>query len=536
MQTIAKSTLGSVILLIILSLGMLFFRLGSLPLSGSDEPRYARIAEEMHTSGDWVTPTLEGKSWLEKPPLYYWLTIPFYSLFQTSETAARFGPALSALLATLAVFLLGTALKNRSAGLLSALILLTSLGFIGYGRSASTDMPFTCCLTLGLAILASAVKKDPGVLKALSAYVFLGLAVLGKGPVALILALGIGLIFWYLNEGGSVLTRWRIASGIPVLLLVSVPWFWLVFRQNGYSFVTTFFVNHNIARYVTEIHHHSQPVYYYIPVLAALFFPWSGWLPFLFTKTPLQLIRCWRNWDPVTLFLVCWFIFPLFFFSLSDSKLAGYILPSLPPLSLILGLRICEWMVNPVRTSTLRTSMILHLVFSITMAVAAPICFNVFYGGNWKTGLMLSPVLFLPACLAAVFGFRGQIRKSILITVLHGMLIVIAVTQFAFPVLGDYLSTRKLARISLEVRTAEEPIITFGYTDHTLDYYTGYQVEENVENTVSLLAYSEKHRHFLIVTKERKIREFSFLKHFSFETLGEQGDFRLIRMSRQEGA
>ncbi|MEJ2245335.1 MAG: glycosyltransferase family 39 protein [Acidobacteriota bacterium] len=533
MQTVAKSTFGSILLLVGLSLGTLFFRLGSLPLSGSDEPRYARIAQEMHDRGSWVTPTLQDTPWLEKPPLYYWLTGPFYSLFETNETAARFGPALSALITALAIFWLGTTLRDRAAGLLAALILSTSLGFIGYGRSASTDMPFTCCLTLGLAILASAVKKDPGALKVLAAYIFLGLAVLGKGPVAIILAIGIGLLFWYLNEHGKILSRWRIAAGVPVLLLVSVPWFWLVFNQNGYSFITTFFVNQNIARYITEIHHHSQPFYYYIPALAALFFPWSGWLPFLFIKSPMQGLRNWRNWNPVMLFLTCWFIFPLLFFSLSDSKLAGYILPSLPPLSLILGLRISVWMENRVRPSTLRTSMVFNLAFSLTMAVAAPICFEVFYGGNWKTGLMLSPVLLLPACLAAVFGFRGHCGKSIQATLLHGFLIVIAATQFAFPVLADYLSTKSLAQISLNVRKAEEPIITFGYTDHTLHYYTGYQVMGKVENPLALLKFSEEYQNLLIVTKEKKIREFNFLEGFSFEILGEQGNFRLLRMSRK---
>jgi 4-amino-4-deoxy-L-arabinose transferase-like glycosyltransferase len=532
-QTIAKSTVGSVLLLTAISLGTLFFRLGSLPLSGSDEPRYARIAEEMHDRGAWVTPTLEDTPWLEKPPLYYWITIPFYSLFESNETAARFGPALSALITALAIFWLGTNLRNRSSGLLAASILLTSLGFIGYGRSASTDMPFTCCLTLGLAILAAAVKKDPGTVKVLAAYIFLGLAVLGKGPVAIILAIGIGLMFWYLTERGNIPSRWRIAPGVLILLLVSAPWFWLVFKQNGYTFITTFFINHNIARYISGIHHHSQPFYYYIPVLLALLFPWSGWLPFLFTRSPLEEIRRWRDWDPSMLFLGCWFLFPLLFFSLSDSKLAGYILPSLPPLALFLGLRITQWMERPLRSSNMRISMVLSLIFSLTMAIAAPVYFHKLYGGNWKTGLILSPFLLIPSLFAVVFEFRGHCGKAIKMTILHSLLIVFAAVQFAFPVLGDYLSTRRLAFLSLEVRHAGEPIVTYGYKDHSLDYYTGYQVLGKEENGLSLLQLSRENGHILVVTKESKIREFSWLKECSIEVLGEQGYFRLLRLSKK---
>ena len=161
---------------------------------------------------------------------------------------------------------------TRLAGMLGASMLLTSLGFAGFGRSASTDMPFTCFFTLSMAILAVAIEKDLG-RKVLWAYVFLGLAVLGKGPVALILAVGIGLCFWFFDEEEATLRRWHLFPGVLITAAVSIPWFWLAFRQNGYAFIATFFINHNLARYITDIHHHSQPFYFYLPVLLALFFP-----------------------------------------------------------------------------------------------------------------------------------------------------------------------------------------------------------------------------------------------------------------------
>jgi 4-amino-4-deoxy-L-arabinose transferase-like glycosyltransferase len=531
-QTIAKHAAGSIILLIAISLGVLFFRLGSLPLSGADEPRYARIAEEMYRQGEWITPTLQGIPWLEKPPLYYWITIPFYSLFEVKETAARLGPAFSALITALAIFWLGSTLRNRTAGLLAASMLLTSLGFIGFGRSASTDMPFTCCLTLSMAILAAAVKKDPGAVKILPAFVFLGLAVLGKGPVALILAAGIIFCFWFFNERGDALARWRIVPGFILIFMACIPWFWLAFKENGYIFITTFFINHNIARYVTDIHHHSQPFYYYIPVLLALLFPWSGWLPFLFSRSPLKEIRRWRDWDPVTLFLFCWFLFPLVFFSLSESKLSGYILPSLPPLTLILGMRITESIERPAGSTALRISMIVTLTISLIMAVAAPIYFQKEYGGNLKTGLILAAVLFLPSLFSAIYGFRGQALRAYTATLLQGLLLIVTVALFAFPILGDYHSTRDIAKRSLEVRKADEPIITYGFMHHSLHYYTGYQVQEKVDNPALLLHLFPNHKQYLVVAKENKIQEIRDIKGLSLEILGEQGPFRLLRLSK----
>ena len=533
MQTITKHAAGPVILLVAISLGTLFFRLGSLPFVGADEPRYAKIAEEMHQQGTWVTPTLEDKPWLEKPPLYYWITRPFYSLFSINETAARFGPALSALVTALGIFWIGGILRNRLAGFLAASVLLTSLGFVLFGRGASTDMPFTCAFTLGMSIMAAAVRKDPGVVKILSAYFFLGLAVLGKGPVAIILAAGIGLIFWYFNEHGHILSRWRLIPGFFVLILVCAPWFWLAFKQNGYAFIATFFVNHNIARFVTGIHHHSQPFYYYIPALLALSFPWSGWLPFLIPASPLQKIRNWRDWNPVTLFLICWFLFPILFFSLSDSKLPGYILPSLPPLALLLGIRLSQLKEQPVQPAIKRTGLIFILIFSSLTAVAAPYYFQTVYGGNWKIGILLSTVFFPPALIAAIFVFRGQYRRAYAATILQGVLIVIMAAQVAIPVLGKYHSTRDMAKLTLEVRRDDEPIITCGFIHHTLHYYTGYRIQGKIDNPGLLPYIFPDSNQYLVITKEYKIPDILGVKGISIEILGEQGPFRLLRVSRE---
>ncbi len=517
----------SIIILVLISLGSLFFRLGSLPLSGADEPRYARIAQEMYERGDWVTPTLEGRPWLEKPPLYYWLTIPLYATPAARETIARIGPAVCALITALAIFWLGTRLGNRPAGMFGATILLTSLGFIGFGRSASTDMPFTCCLSLALAILAAAVERDIG-LKVLAAYVFLGLAVLGKGPVAIILAVSIGGLFWLLSERSGILRRWHIFPGLIITAAVSVPWFWLAFKQNGYAFIATFFINHNLARFVTNIHHHSQPFFYYIPVLLMLFFPWSGWLIMLTGKCPIAELRRWRQWNPNMVFLTCWFLLPIVFFSLSDSKLAGYILPSFPPLALILGMRISRWIEDPGASSKLRASMAVHLVFSAAMAMGAVFYFQKEYGGSWRVGLLVGFAILIPALFA--FGFRAQCARAFKATALQGVIILIAVAQFAFPVLGAYHSAREIAHQAIALREAGEPVVTYRFFHHSLHYYTGYQIAEDLRDFGALHEFAQKHPRALVLTKSDALQDIVGSKDFSATLLGKQGSFHLLRL------
>lgn len=522
-----QRALPALILLILISLGSLFFRLGSLPLSGADEPRYARIAQEMQERGAWITPTLEGKPWLEKPPLYYWLTIPFYATPAARETVARIGPAICTLVAALTIFWLGTMLGNRLAGLLGGVILLTNLGFIGFGRSASTDMPFTCCLTLSMAIFAAAIERDIG-LKVLAAYAFLGLAVLGKGPVALILAVGVGGLFWLVSERRGILRRWMIFRGLLITATISVPWFWLAFQQNGWTFIATFFINHNLARFVTDIHHHSQPFFYYLPVLLVLFFPWSGWLVLLMGQSPLRELRRWREWNPDMVFLACWFLLPILFFSLSDSKLAGYILPSFPPLALILGMRISRWIEDPVRSSKLRVSLLLHLIFSAAMAMGAVVYFNKEYGGSWRVGLLLAFAILIPALFA--FGFRAQCKRAFAATALQGLLILIAVAQFAFPVLGAYHSAREIAHQAMELRTSGEPVVTYRFFHHSLHYYTGYRITEDLRDFGALHAFAQKHPRALVLTKSDALQDIVGSKDFSVTLLGKQGSFYLLRL------
>ena len=79
------------ILLFIAIVALYLYGLGSLPLLGPDEPRYAQVAREMFLRGDWVTPTLGGHTWFEKPALLYWLMIASYKIFGVSELARASG-------------------------------------------------------------------------------------------------------------------------------------------------------------------------------------------------------------------------------------------------------------------------------------------------------------------------------------------------------------------------------------------------------------------------------------------------------------
>ncbi len=530
---IARSPLLSCTFLLVLSLCTVFFRLGSLPLIGADEPRYARIAQEMLQDHRWVTPTLEFKPWLEKPPLYYWITVPIYAVLGTTETTARLGPAVMGLLCALSVFWLGSRLWSRLAGLVASAVLLTALGFIGFARGASTDMPMTTCLTVSLVLLAAAaVEKDTPVWRTLTAYFFLGLSVLAKGPVAVALLAGILLCFWLFDERGGSFHRWHVFPGSALAAGVCVPWFWLAFRQNGFAFIATFFINHNFARYVTDIHHHTEPFYYYLPVTLGMFFPWSAWFLLLVPFSARIQLRNWRNWNPATLFMLCWISFPLIFFSLSESKLSGYVLPVLPPMALLLGAAWSKAMAEESAPRLRSWAAGLYLISSAGVALAAPLILEASYGGAWRVGMLLSGAVLVPAVLGFYFAIRSRWRAAFASTLVQGLVLVVALAQFAFPIIGNYQSTREIARQALALDQDRIPIVTFLFFHHALDYYTGYKIAADFTDFDSLLRFAARHPRLLVIVEAEHVPDFERLPEVRFKVLGLQGRLCLLELSR----
>ncbi len=317
-------------LLVALMLGLLLFRLGAVPLLGPDEPRYTRVAVEMHRSGDRVTPTLQGRPWLEKPPLFYWLAGAFFSGLGETETAARLPSVLATLVFAGATALFAARLFGSATGLHAGFVLGTSLLPFAYGRAAAMDMLLAAAVTVAIGLLSLRVLGIAGRLAVTVAYGLMGLAVLAKGPLGVLLP---GLVM----AGYVVATReWKwLKQLVPplallVLLLVAGPWYLLILRAQGREFVDVFLLGHNLARFTSTVHNHPGPSFYYVPVILLGLFPWSGLLVPALARLRVRSSRA-------DLLLLLWFLLPLVFFSLAGAKLPGYILPALPPLAILMG-------------------------------------------------------------------------------------------------------------------------------------------------------------------------------------------------------
>ena len=421
----------------------LFSGLGAIGLVGPDEPRYAAIARAMAETHDWITPRLWGTPWFEKPVLYYWVAGIAMRLFGASEFAARLPSALAALLAVVAVA--WTALRTYGVGAAwySLLMLPTSVAMIGFSRAASPDMLFAGLLTAAMAVAMEMLcAPRPGPVLRVAFGFFLGAAVLAKGPAAVILAGGATLLW------AALAREWRAALLflhpliVAVFSAIALPWYVLCALDNP-DFLRVFIWQHNFERYLTPVFQHRQPFYYYGYILLLAAVPW---VIFLFTAALDRLSRLKNKikLNSADAFFASWALIPILFFSVSQSKLPGYILPAIPPLFLLLS----RWVS---RSISMKTAGVLRalgwtgvLVMLTGILLSADLMERVVKG--FPHGHSSSGLVFLPIGIGVVlFVGKSRPREAFFLLVWF----VIAAVEFAsftiLPQLDGQISARQLA-------------------------------------------------------------------------------------------
>ncbi len=368
-----------------------FFAL-DIPLLGPDEPRYSQVAREMYLRGDWVTPTLGGQNWFEKPVLLYWVQIASYSIFGVSEFAARLGPALFGLGTIGSLFLLGkrvSSFRFQVSGLLGreeitnpepgtlnsepgtlnserpgslgrwfALIAATSLGLIVFSRGASFDITITFPVTASL--VAFYIYDKCSGMSAITRfsslalfYFFIGVGLLAKGLIGIVFPFAIVAFYLLLSR------RWpnrefatSVVWGTLLSFAVAALWYVPMYLKHGWEFIDEFFLQHHFQRFTSNKYRHPGPFWYFWAVLPVMTIPW---IPFfivsvwkyvrrkLFRKSGRDNRDFISEYPDLLRFATAWMLVQLVFFSLSGSKLPGYILPALPAAVVFTALYIREF-------------------------------------------------------------------------------------------------------------------------------------------------------------------------------------------------
>ena len=304
-----------------------------------DETRYAQIGQDMLHSGNWVAPHFMGLRYFEKPIAGYWMIAIGQAVFGDNLFGVRIASALSTGLSVWLVWLIAGRLWRDPRKRFASTLIYMSFGLVaGQAGYANLDPQFTFWVNLSLVAVWFAFDSSTRRAR-LCAWAVLGLACgmgfMTKGFLAWLLPVLIAVPYalWQ-RRIKEVLSYGPLA--ILVAVAICLPWALAIHHQEP-DFWQFFFWNEHIRRFSAADAQHTQPWWFYLPILLAASLPWAALLP----NTLID--ACKQRREPVTGFLLLWLLLPLAIFSLSKGKLPTYIMPCLLPLALLMGHAVVSW-------------------------------------------------------------------------------------------------------------------------------------------------------------------------------------------------
>ena len=445
-----------------------FYNLGAYSLKEPDEGRYAEIPREMVETGDYVVPHLDYVRYFEKPPLLYWACAASYKVFGINEWSCRLPNALAGLATALVVGLFAGRWFSRRIGLISGFILATSFGFFAMARIVTIDMLFSFLLFLSLSCFYDFYRERRRLSLFLS-WAALGLAVLAKGPVALLLLGVTVLLFLWSEKNLSFFKEIACPGALLLFAAIAAPWFvFIALREK--EFFGFFFIDQNLLRFLTTKHGRSGPLYYFFPVLFGGLFPWSVFIP-----RAAILLR--RKREVRLLFI--WSLVVFAFFSLSGSKLPPYILPIFPALAVVLGC-FFDCMPKVGRPERIVYGVFFGLVAAAGVFAGSGLIENCLAGASDVVSVIrdirgLSLGMAGVSLVMLYILARGRPRSPIsLIPALAAFsLCVFLAIMLHSGVVDRFNTTKRLAATIREAGEERALVVDYGSFDETLPFYLG---------------------------------------------------------------
>jgi 4-amino-4-deoxy-L-arabinose transferase-like glycosyltransferase len=322
-------------LAVVIAIATLFCRLGVLPLLAPDEGRNAEVAREMNESGAWLVPTYNGADYLDKPAFYFKTVALSLAMFGNSEAVARLPSAAAAAALVVMVFAFCRKIHGTRCALLAVTVVASTPLFVANARTVILDMMLALfvCGAIFAGYLAELSEGSARRYWYLAGAASTGVATLIKGPIGILIPALVLLVFNALEGRAGAWKRLLSPLNILVVLGIALPWFIGLCLRHP-DFFQYGLVEESFKRFtVAKRFHRSEPFYFYVPIVGALFLPWSLLFPGAMMVTWKQ--RGLRH-SADRLCLV-WAVLVVVFFSLSQSKLPGYILSVTVACGILMG-------------------------------------------------------------------------------------------------------------------------------------------------------------------------------------------------------
>ncbi len=316
--------------------------LGIGTLWDNSETAYGEVAREILLTHDWVVMHLNATPWFVQTPLYFWIAALFAKVFGPTAFALRLPSALATIAMGGTVGYATARIAGERAGMISAIVLSTSLMQAIVGRLAIMDALLDLAIAAAVLWWYRALEPTGDVRRRDVAFVYgaLALAVgtLAKGPVApVVTVLVIGVWALWEQRAGRIAAPRRRALALAALayVVVALPWFLALALRVGPAAVGELIGHYTFGRYTGVIENQTGPVWYYVPVLILGFFPWIAFVP-------VALAAAWRAAQRTdgafARLALVWTVVPFAFFSFASTKLPNYVAMILPALAILVAL------------------------------------------------------------------------------------------------------------------------------------------------------------------------------------------------------
>jgi 4-amino-4-deoxy-L-arabinose transferase-like glycosyltransferase len=489
-----------VLLLLVLSGYLYFFQLDKIALTDPDETFYAQTAKEMFLKGEWLTPTLYGQPQFEKPIFFYWLIEISYRMFGINEFAVRFPCALFGFLGLVGIYLLGRLIFNNRAGILSAVVLATSLEYLILSIGCVTDMVLFTLLLFGVLFFFYGQIRKRSYFYLLSSAAF-ALATLTKGPIGLLLPAFVIILYLILTKDFAIFKRgFLLAGALIVFAIIAKPWYFIMYKIHAQDFISTFFGFQNVTRFLTPEHKIGSQVYYNIPIVLGGFFPWSVFLPlglWHFCKKAFLSKQGARDERNHALFLLIWFLFIFLFFTASSTKLPTYIFPCFLSLALMTGKLWDDFLNKGAAANLIKWAKVSYYALpGIILPAFIGICIFIKMDYPEILGKVIITGMFLlfGIALSLIAFINKKFLAAFLLIAYSVVLITYPVDRLILPALEPHESSKALAKELLKFHKAGEAIGSEYSYRAGIAFYTG-------KVPVKIVDYSTLHE--LMSSKER---------------------------------
>ncbi|MGA1302698.1 MAG: ArnT family glycosyltransferase [Cyanobium sp.] len=567
----------ALLLSLVAGAGALLFLLGlgNTGLVDETPALFAASARQMARSGDWLIPHVNGLPRYDKPPLVYWLMASLYALPGSNrwDPLGTWAARLPSALATITTMVLladtvyrwpqsdgvhgrGRGVERSAPALAAALAFALSPLVLVWGRTEVSDALFTATLSSSLLLAWRSFAAETGAWW--PCWVALALAVLSKGPVALVLFVLIWILFWILGASRARLhARLRPLSGLALTLVLSAPWYGLALWREGQPYWESFFGYHNLQRYTRVVNNHEQGWWYFFAVLLLASLPLTPLLLLSLGRSLRQARSPLRAPTSLSLFASAWLLAVLAFFSASATKLPSYWLVATPAAGVLvaMALQTGRDRSKPPFSRGLTISAGLLLMLAAALA-ASPFWLSRIHDPTLP-GLQevfsRSPALAVGAAimLVAALFFTGLASKQPILRLVQGQVALLLLGPLVLiPVwqMGDQLRgspIRQLAAVAAGERGDQEPLAMVGMRQPSLHYYSNATVIFEGRSPTALVNLADRlrreqrpglypgyHHPKVLLVIDHQTADAPHWRDLKGVELARAGSYRLLRLDR----